>query len=54
MLSIQDITSKKAEDSDLVLYIESEEGFESGLVHLHNVTVFCAPSGLSVIFSYED
>jgi hypothetical protein len=54
MLIIEDITDKKANDSDLVLCIEGKEGFQSGLIHLQNVTVFRAPTGISVIFSHED
>jgi hypothetical protein len=54
MLNIQDISKSKANSSDLMLHIEGEKPFESGFIHLRNVTVFRTPSGISIIFSYED
>ncbi|MCH5584440.1 hypothetical protein MK805_05595 [Shimazuella sp. AN120528] len=54
MLNVQDISRTKPHASDLTLYIEGEDGFESGFIHLQNVTFFRSPSGISIIFSYED
>jgi hypothetical protein len=54
MLNLQDISRSKTHSSDLMLYIEGEEGYESACIHLQNVTVFRTPSGISIIFSHED
>lgn len=54
MIDIQEITRTMSQTKDLTLHIEGEEGCESAYIHLRNVSVFRTPSGVSIIFSYED
>jgi hypothetical protein len=54
MLSVQRLPLKESNPTYLELKIEPIEGFEKGLIQLHNVTIFKTPSGTILIYAHED
>jgi hypothetical protein len=38
----------------LEIHIEAEDGFESGVLQLQNVSVFKTPSGTILIYAHEN
>lgn len=54
MLNILGLLLSDTTPASLDIQIEPIEGYETGSIHLENISIFKTPSGTILIYSYED